>query len=145
MCRRTWYCLYALDHLLALQLGRPAAIREEEFHVGLPHEVDESYFDIENDRVNAPPPNELSQTSYIIEVARFSTVLGRVMARLYRPAQTELSPDELLSTIAQLDHDLLAWKGNLLRHLRFDLGHTFEKNAIFKRQVWNRQTAYEPN
>ena len=40
--RRTWYSIYVFDRLLALQLGRPPAIYEGDFNVGLPSRLDDT-------------------------------------------------------------------------------------------------------
>jgi hypothetical protein len=40
--RRTWYSIFVLDRLLALQLGRPPAIYEGDFNVGLPSRLDDT-------------------------------------------------------------------------------------------------------
>jgi len=42
---RTWYPMYVLDRLLALQLGRPVVIHEADFHVELPSVEDSFPFD----------------------------------------------------------------------------------------------------
>ncbi|GLA56204.1 hypothetical protein AnigIFM63604_005664, partial [Aspergillus niger] len=40
----------------------------------------------------------------------------------------------MLHSAATLDQRLSEWKVDLPRHLRFDLGHTFERSVFFKRQ-----------
>lgn len=72
---------------------------------------------------------------YFIAVIRFSHILGLVVRGIYRPSQIDISPDQMLHIAATLDHRLTEWKLHLPRHLRFDLGHTFEKSVSFKRQV----------
>lgn len=72
---------------------------------------------------------------YFLEVIRFSHIVGQVIRGLYRPSQIDQSPDQLLHCASGLDQRLAHWKANLPRHLRFDLGHTFEKSISFKRQV----------
>ncbi|KUJ10759.1 uncharacterized protein LY89DRAFT_710532 [Mollisia scopiformis] len=132
--RRTWYSLYVLDRLLALQLGRPIAIHEDEYYVNLPSESEENacLFDGESnqffyDQKSCP-------IDYFVSVIEFSRILGQVISDLYRPSQVAIEPDKLLSSTADLDEKLIEWKLSLPRHLRFDLGHTFEKSMILKRQ-----------
>lgn len=135
--RRTWYSMYVLDRLLALQLGRPMAIHEADFQVELPSVTDEAPFGHISDEAPAesrrPPCRYMMD--YFFEVIRFSQILGSVIRELYRPTQIDLSPDQMLQSTSDLDQRLLEWKTNLPRHLRFDLGHTFEKSISFKRQV----------
>jgi len=127
--RRTWYSLYVLDRLLALQLGRPIAIHEDEYYVNLPSELEG------NSGLFNGEPNQLSSIDYFISVINFSKILGQVISGLYRPSQVAIEPEKMLLSTTTLDEKLMNWKLSLPRHLRFDLGHTFEKSTIFKRQV----------
>ena len=133
--RRTWYSLYVLDRLLALQLGRPAAIHEEEYYVNCPSALEEGQCSVNGE------PNQLSRDTtpssidYFIFVIQFSEILGQVISDLYRPSQVAIEPDQMLLSTTALDEKLVKWKLGLPRHLRFDLGHTFEKSMIFKRQA----------
>ena len=136
--RRTWYSMYVLDRLLALQLGRPMAIHETDFKVELPSQHDQSAFGVNTEGVpvedNISPPHGLVM-DYFVQVIRFSRIVGLVICELYRPSQVDLSPDQMLNNASLLDQRLFRWKADLPRHLRFDLGHTFEKSISFKRQV----------
>ena len=131
--RRTWYSLYVLDRLLALQLGRPMAIHEEDCKVDLPLLCDQLAFRSKLDE----PVNQVQQPpmmDYFLNVIRFSHILGLAIQKLYRPSQVDLLPDQMLNTASLLDQRLTNWSENLPRHLRFDLGHTFERSIAFKRQ-----------
>ncbi|KAI7975931.1 hypothetical protein EIK77_002491, partial [Talaromyces pinophilus] len=136
--RRTWYSMYVLDRLLALQLGRPLAIHQEDFHVTLP-----SHFENDNIRdssENAETPSKgrgmttASTTDYFLHVIRFSSIVEHVVRELYQPIQPEVSADKVLSDASIIDASLLEWRSSLPHHLRFDFGHTFEKSVVFKRQ-----------
>lgn len=133
--RRTWYSIYVLDRLLALQLGRPVAIHEEEYCVNLPSETDETSCLLDGEARRLPLDKKPSSIDYFVSVIKFSKILGRVISDLYRPSQIAIEPDRMLLSTATLDERLTQWKLDLPRHLRFDLGHTFEKSMIFKRQV----------
>ncbi|KAI9761150.1 MAG: hypothetical protein M4579_001197 [Chaenotheca gracillima] len=134
MRRRMWYCLYILDHLLALQLGRPVLVSEDDFNVPLPCSVDEENFDVKEDRVDLAATNELCQTTYLLHMVTFSHHVGRVLKQVYRPTQAEISPEKLLSSAESLDRSIMQWRRDLPRHLRFDVGHAFDKNVIHRRQ-----------
>lgn len=132
--RKTWYSMYVLDRLVALQLGRPAAIHEDDYCVGLPSKSEESDSS-EGEQDPQPANTEPSSIEYFLSVINFSNILGQVINDLYSPSQAELHPDEMLLRTTVLDRKLAEWKLNLLRHLRFDLGHTFEHSVVFRRQV----------
>ncbi|RFU24419.1 hypothetical protein B7463_g11918, partial [Scytalidium lignicola] len=132
--RRTWYSMYVLDRLLALQLGRPFAIHEEDYCVNLPSETPETVPLFEGITDYSLLGDRPSPINYFISVIKFSQILGQVISNLYRPSQVTDDPDRMLLCTATLDGSLTDWKLELPRHLRFDLGHTFEKSMIFKRQ-----------
>ncbi|KAJ5280923.1 hypothetical protein N7478_006295 [Penicillium angulare] len=132
--RRTWYAMYVLDRLLALQLGRPMAIHEFDFQVELPGASDQTPFVPSGGPEVPGPVAQDHMMDYFIEVIRFSHIVGQVIRLLYRPSQIDLSPDKILHSASNLDQRLLEWKTSLPRHLRFDLGHTFENSMSFRRQ-----------
>jgi hypothetical protein len=133
--RRTWYSLYVLDRLLALQLGRPVAIHEDEYYVNLPSESEENACLFNGELNQLSYDKRSSSIDYFVSVIEFSKILGQVISDLYRPSQVAIEPDKMLLSTTTLDEKLIKWKLGLPRHLRFDLGHTFEKSMIFKRQV----------
>ncbi|KKA24937.1 Uncharacterized protein T310_1016 [Rasamsonia emersonii CBS 393.64] len=135
--RRTWYSMYVLDRLLALQLGRPMAIHEEDFNIVAPSRSEKLSFHTTTDADSSEtedPTLRPSMMDYFINVIQFSHIVGWVIRELYQPTQVESSPDKMLSSASSLDRRLSEWKARLPRHLRFDLGHTFEKSIIFQRQ-----------
>ena len=150
--------MYVLDRLLALQLGRPVAMYEADFAVTLPSRDERIAFECgseqsiprtwledeeesETEKQNAAigkealPGGETSVMDYFLSVIQFSHVLGQVIRELYHPTQVESSPEDMLLSTSSLDKSLYLWKISLPHHLRFDLGHTFEKSVTFKRQV----------
>lgn len=159
--RRTWYSIYVLDRLLALQLGRPVGIHTGDFDVEVPSRDEMETINTSSDHPSQSRSNQEGETDgreevqqvgsifqsaagqeerasfmeYFLNVIQFSHILGRVIKELYHPTQVESSPESMLSSTSSLDQSLREWKLNLPRHLRFDLGHTFEKSTIFKRQV----------
>jgi hypothetical protein len=133
--RRTWYSLYVLDRLLALQLGRPVAIHEEDYCVDLPSEGKETGSVFDGEACTSRLENTPSSIDYFVSVILFSRILGQVIRDLYRPSQVTIDPDRMLLSTTALDEKLMDWKLSLPRHLRFDLGHTFEKSIISRRQV----------
>ena len=131
--RRTWYSLYVLDRLLSLQLGRPPAIRMRDCNARLPSRLDDSKFDMETDRLPEPSVTDSKTGDYFLAVINFSHVVGHVIRDIYTMGQMTYSAEKLAYTDS-LDAELLHWKSQLPRWLRFDRGHTFEKSSVLKRQ-----------
>ncbi|KAJ9283821.1 transcriptional regulator family: Fungal Specific TF [Paecilomyces variotii] len=135
--RRAWYSMYVLDRLLALQLGRPMAIHESDFHVILPSRSEKLAFEPDEEKSLSGDNSEtlkVSTMDYFLQVIRFSHIVGLVIRELYQPSQIDPSPDNMLLSASALDTSITEWKSNLPRHLRFDLGHTFQKSVTLKRQ-----------
>ena len=130
--RRLWYSIYVLDRLLALQLGRPPAIHDDDCQIPLPSRIDDAKFDWDAETYPLDTEEGPSVGDYFLCVIEFSKIVGFVLRDLYYPKREK--KDELLST-RTLDKRLSEWKHSLPRTLRFHIGHTFEKSLIFKRQV----------
>jgi hypothetical protein len=138
--RRAWYSMYVLDRLLSLQLGRPMSIHEEDFNIVSPSRSEKLSFHTNRDDDSSDreaPTLRASMMDYFLHVIQFSHIVGWVIRELYQPTQVESSPEKMLSSASSLDRRLSEWKARLPRHLRFDLGHTFEKSIVFQRQVGN--------
>ena len=134
--RRTWYTMYNMDRLLALQLGRPLTIHEGDYVVNLPLESNDQQPSPDDDR-QPKAADGSSPIDFFIAVIRFTKVVSRVINDLYGPSQRRLDPNEMLAITSALDELILLWKAELPRHLRFDIAHVFEKSIIYKRQVRN--------
>lgn len=134
--RRVWSCIYVLDRLLSLQLGRPPAIHEEYCHVARPSRLGDSDIDWDGDDL----PEGLTGPStgdYHIALRGFSNIISHFLRGQYSANDTQDLASELLKT-KELDAQLSRWRQSLPRTLRFDLGHAFEKDFVFKRQVSKR-------
>ena len=131
--RRIWYCIYVLDRLISLQLGRPPAIHEDYCHVPLPSRLGDSDIDWDGDEFPTMFEGP-SVGDYHLEVISFSKIVSQVLRDLYSPRAGQNLTSDLFNT-KELDLKLIQWKQSLPRTLRFDLGHAFDKSFIFKRQV----------
>lgn len=134
MRRRTWYSIYILDHLLALQLGRPPAIHEGDFNASLPSTPDEAIPSDSTLKLGEQGDGGRFAEDYFLVMIEFSQIIGRVLRGLYSPSKAA-SAEDTLATIEILDQDLVRWKNRLPQKLRFEAAHTFENSIMFKRQV----------
>ena len=127
--RRLWYSAYVLDRLLSLQLGRPAAIQDVDYFVTLPTPLPNEQRVL---RTTTMTGIEAHTIDYFLSVIQLSHIIGRVIRDLYGP---KAIVGDLIDTVSSLDHDLLLWRSQLKRKLRFDLGHIIETSEIFQKQV----------
>lgn len=130
--RRVWYSIFVLDRLLALQLGRPPSIGDDDFNVGLPSR--QLNVDLADQQGCANGFQQGWVGDYFVAMIKFSEVIGRVYYNLYAPKK----PGDIaamLSNIDLLDTQLVQWRSSLHRKLRFDLSHVFESSRTFQSQV----------
>lgn len=128
---RIWYCLYVLDRLLALQLGRPPAIADEDCHVTLPGRMADLEVDYHKGPTTQGQGDRPNASEYFIRMVEFSSIIGKVLRKTYHPRK---DMTVMLANTRNCDQLLLQWKNRLPRFLRFDLGQVFDKSVVFKRQ-----------
>ncbi|CAK7269819.1 hypothetical protein SEPCBS119000_003766 [Sporothrix epigloea] len=156
--RRVWYSIYVLDRLLALQLGRPPAIHDEDSHLRLPSRLGDE--DIQwlggadlskSDNSSGPaqrPSDPAAPTvgDYFLCMISLSRIIGHVLRDLYSPRgnrdatgeddkngkddTVDTLTDWLLPSTKTLDRQLLAWRRALPRKLRFDFGHALDNTTV---------------
>ncbi|KAL2681317.1 hypothetical protein Neosp_008928 [[Neocosmospora] mangrovei] len=129
--RRIWHSIYVLDRLLSLQLGRPPAIHDGDCSVPMPSRRGDSDIDWTSNTID--PIEGPSTGDYFVAVIEFSRIVGRVLSDIYGPAHERPTAEMMICTQV-LDRQLVEWKMNLPRKLRFDLGHAFDPSVAFRRQ-----------
>ncbi|KAJ3541516.1 hypothetical protein NM208_g4572 [Fusarium decemcellulare] len=140
--RRVWYSIYVLDRLLSLQLGRPPAIHDDDCSVPLPCSRADSDIDWASNEIQ-PVEGGPSVGDYFIAVIAFSRIVGYVLRDIYGPTH-ERPTAEMIRSTQCLDRQLVEWKLSLPRKLRFDLGHAFDQNVAFRRQMdWPLVSLFE--
>ncbi|CAK7199514.1 hypothetical protein SEUCBS139899_002194 [Sporothrix eucalyptigena] len=89
--RRVFYSVYVLDRLLALQLGRPPAIHDEDCYLRLPSRLGDGDINwLGSDDHSTPPqpildPNTPTCGDYFINMISLSRIIGHVLRDLYSP------------------------------------------------------------
>ncbi len=131
--KRLWYSVYVLDRLLSLQLGRPPGLHDGDFMVGHPSPLSDVALSAASHSSRSDTDRGSHIGEYFLAMIQFSAIIGRVFSLLYGPGRENATV--ALSSIESLDADLLQWRVDLPRILRFDLPHTFENSSTFKRQV----------
>ncbi|KAJ5560444.1 hypothetical protein N7513_002843 [Penicillium frequentans] len=103
MSRRLWWCQYIMDRRLAIETGRPFLIQDVNVDVGLPRNVDDEWLT----RSQSTPRKHRSEQStnepemvpvpYLIAMASYSKVVGKVWEALYGATTSESTPSPLLN------------------------------------------------
>lgn len=103
MARRLWWCIYLLDRRLAIETGRPFLIQDINVDVGLPGNVSDEWLTTNKTTQLAMNANgstkEQIPTSvpYLIAMASYSKVIGKVWEALYGANTSETTPSPLLN------------------------------------------------
>lgn len=101
MARRLWWCIYLLDRRLAIETGRPFLIQDVNVDVDLPRNVSDEWLTSQNatpemnmnESTTGPSPTTVP---YLIAMASYSRVVGKVWEALYGAATSESTPSPLL-------------------------------------------------
>ncbi|ETS79725.1 hypothetical protein PFICI_09578 [Pestalotiopsis fici W106-1] len=128
---RIWYCLYVLDRLMALQLGRPPAISDQDCHTPLPGRMKDVEVDCNNRPIVQGQNEQRHASEYFARMVEFSSIIGRVLRETYHPRKDMAS---MLQSTKHCDQLLIQWRSKLPRFLRFDMGHVFDQSLVLRRQ-----------
>lgn len=122
IARRLWWCLYLLDRRLAIETGRPFLIQDINVDVDLPHQVSDEWLGISHE---APNQSDMSQTEpvmtsvpYLVAMASYSRVIGKVWEALYGAATSESTPSPLLNEY--LEHLITQSQRGIRKEFTYD-------------------------
>ncbi|KAJ5300033.1 transcriptional regulator family: Fungal Specific TF [Penicillium atrosanguineum] len=106
-----WIC-YTLDKDVALRIGQPPTIADENCDLTLPiGYVDQVHHDIENEDVH------FDQPVFLFDL-RLSIIKSRAHSALYSVRAMKKSDADLLKSIRELDDELEEWRQSLPLHSR---------------------------
>ncbi|KAJ7071863.1 fungal-specific transcription factor domain-containing protein [Mycena belliarum] len=118
---RSFWCLFYLDRLVSLFLGRPTGIHTEDYDVDLPLEVDDEYWK----QGFTQPPGNPSVLSYFTCNMRLCEILGDALRLLYASEKLKTlkgwsGPEWEQHAVAELDSALNNWFDAVPDHLRWN-------------------------
>lgn len=110
MARRFWWCMYLMDRRLAIETGRPFLIQDVNVDIGLPRTVSDEWLSSHRGRSHmvrtgdTHTPNTTSHTTvpYLIAMASYSRVIGKVWEALYGASTAHSSPSPFLNEYLEL-------------------------------------------
>ncbi|KAJ6020413.1 hypothetical protein N7540_005917 [Penicillium herquei] len=139
LSRRFWWCLYLMDRRLAIETGRPFLIQDVNVDVGLPQNVSNDWLTrsqrILNDASHESHASlghlELSEPGtsvpYLVAMASYSRVVGKVWEALYGAATSESTPSPLLNEY--LEHLITQSQRGIQSEFAYDPRHPSETTA----------------
>lgn len=116
--RKIWWCVYILDRMLALALGRPLGINDIDCDVEFPVEVDDVNLSEYFNGANMPRGRPSLMTGFV-SLIKLYEIAGRVLRQVYAldVCKDNLEPEkkvELQRAVESLDNDLTKWCDDLL-------------------------------
>ncbi|KAK0203884.1 fungal-specific transcription factor domain-containing protein [Desarmillaria ectypa] len=144
--KRAFWCLILLDQHTSFYHGRPPAIRDEDFDLDLPLEVDDEY--MESAEPFKQPPGTPSQMVYFTSHLKLCQIMSYALRTLYSIRKSKEAAGLVGHTWAQtnvseLDSMLNKWFDMIPDHLRWDPNRSydtfFDQSALLYTVYYNMQ------
>ncbi|KAF9652607.1 hypothetical protein BDM02DRAFT_3088957, partial [Thelephora ganbajun] len=115
--RRVWWCVYGLDRVLSMALGRPSGANDDDCDVELPVEIDDGQLQSSAEG-NTLSPGENFMTGFIW-LTKIYIIAGKIARQLQSSKIEDPSKDDQMSqTVRALDRELAEWVENLPHNVR---------------------------
>ncbi|KAG7448428.1 uncharacterized protein BT62DRAFT_929521 [Guyanagaster necrorhizus] len=144
--KRAFWCLLLLDRHTSFYHGRPSAIRDEDFDLDLPLEVDDKY--MESSEPFKQPPDIPSRMVYFTSHLKLCQIMSYALSTLYSIRKSKEAAGLVGNTWAQtnvseLDSMLNKWFDMIPDHLRWDPNRSydafFDQSALIYTVYYNMQ------
>ncbi|KAK7471016.1 hypothetical protein VKT23_002429 [Stygiomarasmius scandens] len=123
MRRRVWWCVYGLDRVLSMALGRPAGTHDDDCDADMPAQLDDAQLTALRDG-NAVSSQEKSFMTGFVALLRIYVIAGRIMRFVQSKHIDDPKSETTRKTVAALDADLAGWINGLPPCIRFSANDT---------------------
>ncbi|KAJ3867693.1 fungal-specific transcription factor domain-containing protein [Lentinula novae-zelandiae] len=124
--RRVWWCVYGLDRVLSISLGRPSGTHEDDYDVELPSELDDAQ--LAALREGTFPSNSVpSKKSYMIgfvALLRIYVIAGKIMRFVQSAKVEDAKSEKMHESVMDLDSELDNWQHNLPPEVKYAANDT---------------------
>lgn len=121
--RRVFWGAFVVDKIQSLYQGRPASLQDFDTNVSLTfldhYEELENWKPFAYTNVQSYPGSPAYSVSTFTELCKLSLILNGILNKVYSERSSNRSPEELLSTLRDLDAKLDGWHKALPDSLRF--------------------------
>ncbi|KAL0577502.1 Gypsy retrotransposon integrase-like protein 1 [Marasmius crinis-equi] len=143
--KRIFWVLITADRLICNFLGRPSAIRDEDFDLELPIECDDEYWqNADPEKAFVQPHGQPPRVSFFIATIKLCEILSFLMKTMYSLKKSQLVMGILTEsweqkTASDLDSALNDWKSKLPEHSKlFFFGSPHSRQPLKHATVqWN--------
>ncbi|KIK65651.1 hypothetical protein GYMLUDRAFT_364676 [Collybiopsis luxurians FD-317 M1] len=118
--RRVWWCVYGLDRVLSIALGRPSGTHEDDFDVEMPSELDDAQLSTLRDGISTHPimKGKTYMTGFVALLGIY-VIAGKIMRFAQSSHIEDAKSERTKKTIRDLDSELYNWIHRLPPEVRF--------------------------
>ncbi|KAL1621060.1 hypothetical protein SLS56_009365 [Neofusicoccum ribis] len=106
--KRLFWCLYMMDRVVSISLGRPFGIRDDDIEIGPFAEVDDE--NILPDRILPQPPLKASEMAVPLHILALRKIAGEVFEQVYSNKTRHLPPSDRDEILRGLHAKLVEWR-----------------------------------
>ncbi|KAJ6508089.1 fungal-specific transcription factor domain-containing protein [Mycena vulgaris] len=119
--RRVFWMLVCSDALMSSFLGRPRAMRDDDFDADYPAECDDEYWDHPDPKKRfQQPEGKPSYQAFFTSYMKLMEVLGMAQRTIYSVKRGQRGAGWSQTIVAELDSALNQWVDSIPHHLRWD-------------------------
>ncbi|KAH8703860.1 fungal-specific transcription factor domain-containing protein [Talaromyces proteolyticus] len=112
--KRTFWCLYNLDRIISVTLGRPVALRDEDIDITLPTAFDIDNLSLEELTQEVVVTENLQKTSPFLHLISIRRLAGKILQSFHcTTMNVKLSREERYEIQQSLYQDLQAWRAEI--------------------------------
>ncbi|KAJ3723399.1 fungal-specific transcription factor domain-containing protein [Lentinula raphanica] len=119
--KRVWWCVYGLDRVLSISLGRPSGTHEDDYDVDMPSELDDAQLAALRDgtlQTHSIPTRKSYMTGFVALLGIY-VIAGKIMRFVQSVKVEDAKSERLLSIVMDLDSRLDAWQRDLPPEVKF--------------------------
>ena len=109
--KRLFYCLYMMDRVVSIALGRPFGIRDEDVEVETFADVDEE--NILPHTIRQQQPMKTSDMAVPLHILRLRKIAGEIFDQVYSNRNKNLNVSEREEILTTLHEKLVGWRKNM--------------------------------
>jgi hypothetical protein len=136
LCRRVWWSVYGLDHLLSITLGRPVGIDDNDCDCEMPLDIDDDSLESycasistanTSSRSQNQPPLSPSRLTGFLAFSRLCVIAGKIVRAMSSLEMKRQRPaKKLRKTVKTLEKTLADWLRDVPDVVKFSANITDE-------------------
>ncbi|KAK0498377.1 hypothetical protein EDD18DRAFT_1351062 [Armillaria luteobubalina] len=118
MRRRVWWCVYGIDRVLSIALGRPSGAHDDDCNVEMPAELDDAQLLASVEGATISKTGDSYMTGFVA-LLEIYIIAGKVMRFVHSLQINDPQSEQTRKTVAAIDAELEHWLNHLPPTVRF--------------------------